>query len=412
MQGMITENSQRKLCPQVKPYEMLDRQLRGFLLRVQPSGYKSYYYSYVNNFGKRARISIGSTENISAKQARDRALLHRASLENVLEYKDSSRGTSDPALVGHTPSLEAFINTRYADWAMASLAHGQKTNALIRRNFECLFTLPLNEISIALIKQWRQQRLARNIKPSTINRDISALRALLSKALQWQLLDHHPLADLKPLKTNSTPRRRYLKQIECRRLVTALLARDDRLKHARERGNAIRRRQHRALLPSLVGQAYADRLSPMVLLSLKTGIHRQELFDLKWQDIHYSQALMEVHPHRKKTRVLPLSPTAQKVLRQWRRQNLSAQTEDFVFPSSKGGKLNNVKRSWCSLLKTANIRDFRWQDLRHDFAAKLIHQGTALATVAALCGHSSLTTTLRYLPVDNVDQRQAISLLG
>lgn len=63
------------------------------------------------------------------------------------------------------------------------------------------------------------------------------------------------------------------------------------------------------------------------------------------------------------------------------------QHDRLVFSNSKtGDSFGNVKSAWKSLLdKTkANIENFRWHDMRHHFASKLVMAGVDLNTVREL----------------------------
>lgn len=57
---------------------------------------------------------------------------------------------------------------------------------------------------------------------STINRDIAVLKAILSKAVEWDLLAHSPLAKFKPLKVDTQAKIRYLTEAEEQRLLLTL----------------------------------------------------------------------------------------------------------------------------------------------------------------------------------------------
>jgi site-specific recombinase XerD len=47
-------------------------------------------------------------------------------------------------------------------------------------------------------------------------------------------------------------------------------------------------------------------------------------------------------------------------------------------------------------LKIANIKNFRWHDLRHDTASTLARDGRTLKEIAEILGHKSLASTDRY----------------
>jgi len=70
MKRAITQTTIDTAKPKTKAYEIRDTKVSGFLVRVQPSGRKTYYCEYKRG----ARVKIGQFQTLSTKQARDQAL--------------------------------------------------------------------------------------------------------------------------------------------------------------------------------------------------------------------------------------------------------------------------------------------------------------------------------------------------
>jgi site-specific recombinase XerD len=60
----------------------------------------------------------------------------------------------------------------------------------------------------------------------------------------------------------------------------------------------------------------------------------------------------------------------------------------------------------------AEIKNFRWHDLRHTFASRLRMEGAPLEDIADLLGHKSLTMTRRYAHLGPNKLHAVVSLLG
>src|SRR5205823_1819498 len=144
-----------------------------------------------------------------------------------------------------------------------------------------------------------------------------------------------------------------------------------------------------------------------VLLSMNTGLRRGELLKLRWSSIDFAHQLLTVEGPTSKTRQtrhVPLNDEAMSVLTRWREQSGNRQR---VFEIATG-----MKTAWPHLLKRARIAGFRWHDLRHHFASRLVQRGVPLNTVRDLLGHSSIAMTLRYAHLAPDQRREAVDKLN
>lgn len=93
-----------------------------------------------------------------------------------------------------------------------------------------------------------------------------------------------------------------------------------------------------------------------------------------------------------------------RALESWREQSGD---RPRVFEISTG-----FRTAWGHILKRANIVGFRWHDLRHHFASRLVQLGVPLNTVRDLLGHSSVAMSLRYAHLAPDQRREAVAMLN
>jgi len=415
MQLKITQRNIRELKPSSKPYDVYDTKLDGFVARVQKSGTISYLLAYDALSGKSRNYTIGRDgyDGMDATTARTEAEKLKTRVKAGADPQLDRQQEKVAARNSELQTLQLYIDSRYKKHHLPRRKAASATEALrmITANFRHLLDKPLAAITTQQVEAWQLAQAAKSLSPQTTRRIRAELESLINHAVRDGWLNDNPLKKLAPIRASSSDnvKPRYLSPEENARLLAALTERDSKLRARAESGRQWRLERGYEVPASSDGNRFIDYLEPMVLLSLKTGMRRGELFSLEWSDIDDSEInLRGENTKSRKPRSIPLNKLTQSVLADWRAQTSSA---GLVFQN--GGKpFNNVKRAWASLLKSAEIKEFRWHDMRHDFASQLVIKGVPLNTVRELMGHSSIQMTLRYAHLSSTAKSDAVALLG
>ena len=143
--------------------------------------------------------------------------------------------------------------------------------------------------------------------------------------------------------------------------------------------------------------------------------YRNSILSLEWRDVDFAEEGIMVRAETSKSDkqyIVPMSDLVRDTLKLWQGQCKNTSVHSLVFPSPKTGKkMDNCNSSWDALLKKAEIENFRWHDMRHDFASQLVMKGVDLNTVRELLGHADLKMTLRYAHLAPEAKKKAVQLL-
>ncbi|HZY34715.1 MAG TPA: site-specific integrase [Rhodanobacter sp.] len=372
--------------PAPKPYELRDVLIKGLLLRVHPSGHRAW----VVEWARGRRKTLGAFSELTLEDARTVAA---SAMAEALKHGAPGLAKPKPQEI----TLQAFLSEHYGPWASTQLKWGRGVVDRLETGFSSLLERRLLELDQWLIDRWWNERLTlvsvktkRPVGKVTATREIAALRSALNKAIEWGFLETNPLARLRQRAVEARKVVRYLSADEEVRLRRALHDRDIRLVGGRASGNQWRIARGHPPLPAIDPDGFGDHLTPVVLLAMNTGLRRGELLSLHWTDIDFAACLLTVRAETAKSgrsRHLPLNSEAKDVLQRWQRQSGEG-LEIFT--------VADVKTAWGALLASADITKFRFHDLRHHFASKLVMRGVDLNSIRELLGHADLKMTLRY----------------
>jgi len=407
IKAKITTSSIKKLKPSDK--RLTDTEIRGFHARIHASG-NIHYYLYYKTHGREGNFKIGSHGQLTPSEAREIAKVKSGELARGIDIQKSRLDERQETERQRANQLGKYLVEHYKPWLEARNAKtADRIIQTIQSGFADFLKTPLSEITARKVEQWRNQKVKAQMGKATVNHYVNSLKGAMSRAVEWDLIPNHDLKKVKTLKVEST-RLRYLSPDEEDSLLSTLRERDERLKTARDQANEFRRVRNYPTQPDLREQEYSDHLEPIVLLAMNTGMRRGEIFQLKWSNIDfYSKTLTVEAGNAKsgKSRIIPLNDTAFHVLESWTPISQS----QYVFHGKDKEPLTDIKKGFLKVLEEAEIEEFRFHDLRHHFASKLVMRGVDLNTVRELLGHADIKMTLRYAHLAPEHKARAVSLL-
>ena len=358
-----------KVVSEAGSTDFYDKKLVGLLLKVLPSGRKTFYLRYKDTENCSCQRKIGNAVILNITEAQDLARRYLAQI---------SLG-QDPflhALINISPTLGSFAREDYLPYVKTYKKSWNMDEPRLRNHLLPYYgKIRMNDIEkrdvVALINE-----LAEKFKPGTINRVVILLRYMFNLAMKWEVkgVTRNPTAAIPLLKENNQ-NERFLSALDAKALLRAInYSRNKMLKH----------------------------IVPMLIL---TGARKREVLDAKWDDFDLDRGIWRI-PNTKsgKARVVPLSDTARNLI-----EKLSAnQCCDYVFANPNTCKpYASFYYSWHTARKDAGLADLRVHDLRHSFASFLVNAGRSLYEVQTLLGHSQITTTQRYAHLSTDSLRRA-----
>ncbi|HHA2374701.1 integrase family protein [Stenotrophomonas maltophilia] len=232
MANKLTIRSVELAKPAEKPYELSDGDIKGLLLRVQPSGVKSYIVTW----GRGKRRTLGKHPVMTLAAARAAAL---AALSEAIQH-------GAPVAVSR-PKADTTVADACRDYVDALEKDGRKTaSADAKRRFErCLYGDKLGKVRLKDLHQdhieaWRDRVEKGDLPPLPVKRgrppvakplarsSVNRIRTTLVAALNHAVARRKASPDVafewnavKPLKDASQRRGLYLERTQRRALLEA-----------------------------------------------------------------------------------------------------------------------------------------------------------------------------------------------
>ena len=329
----------------------------------RPKGSGVWWIRYADQYGRIHRERVGSRS---------------AAIEAYRRRKDQVKaGAFFPEQVNRRDTLFEDMAKLYLEEYSRVNKRSYKDDCIRMNRLMGAFSgKSLREITTQDVERFKA-RLAQEVAPATVNHHLKLLKALFNKAIEWGKADSNPVRKVKLFRENNA-RVRYLTGDEETALMRGIL----------------------------------EEYRPIVIMALHTGLRRGELFGLRWQDVNFATGVITI-PRSKhgEARHVPMN----QVVRETLRTLPSRLRSEYVFASKVGTALNPdnfIHRVFEPALRRAKIEDFRFHDLRHTFASRLVMAGVDLMTVKELMGHKDIRMTLRYSHLSPGHLKEAVEVLG
>ncbi len=328
--------------------------------------------------GRRIQQSTRTADKLKAQELHDRIKVEfweqkrlgvkpkRTWQEAVIRYlsEKSQKSTLD-ADKSHLRWLDPYMRGKYLDE--------------ISRDLIAEITVARQEAYEIPRKKGPPRRI--EPKPTTVNRTLEIIRAILRKARDdWEWIGSCP---------------------------NILM-----LKEPAKRVRWITRDQAEVLLGLL-----PDHQQPMMRFALETGLRRSNVTHLEWTQVDLDRRMAWVHPDQAKAEKaigVPLSNEAVIILR-----GQVGKSSIWVFPYQGKPVTQTATKAWRDAVKVAGIAPgFRWHDLRHTWASWHAQDGTPLNVLQELGGWASAEMVQRYAHLSTehlaqwVNRRTGLKIVG
>jgi integrase len=395
------------LGPGAKPYIAFDAALKGFGVRVLPTGAKSWIVEYRPGGGGRAvgkrRLKLGDVGELTPDEARRAA---RTAMSRV-------RLGGDPAAERSAARRQITFADLVAEFIRVHVEAKRKAKTAASYT-DLLRRLVVPEIGTRKVDAVTRSTLARlhlslKATPYQANRMLAVVGAMYAFAGSQHIVPEgfNPARGIQRFPESG--RERYLTGEELDRL-----------------GRALREGERIGLPwevdPAKAGAKHAPKaerrltkLSPhaaaAIRLLLFTGCRLREILRLRWQDVDMERGLLFLPDSKTGRKTVVLNAPAMAVLAELPRLGIYAIAGENAGTKDETPRAD-LKRPWAAVRKRTGLDGVRIHDLRHTHASFGAAGGLGLPVIGKLLGHKQVATTARYAHLDIDPQRRASEYIG
>ena len=353
----ITKRSVDAATPGDREFFIWDEELKGFGLRVYPSGRKMYLAQFRVG-GRLRRVNIGLHGALTPDGARTEAMKH---LSTVRLGGDPA---AERARRKASPTMKEF-GQRFLDEHVASHCKST-TQAEYKRSVELFINAKIGAHRISDVTRADVVELHQSMKatPYQANRTLGVLSVMFTVAHTWGVRTDGLNPCWKVKRYKEEKRERYLTDEELARLGKVLRESDSE--------------------PEAVN---------CIQLLLLTGCRLSEIQKLKWEHVDLDSGVLRLPDSKTGAKLVAIGKAVVDLFKSIRK----VEGNPYIITGQlEGQHLSDMQRPWRRLRKRAGLNDLRLHDLRHSFASDALQLGMDLPMIGKLLGHTQVQTTARY----------------
>lgn len=295
---------------------------------------------YINWFdGRPRRVSTATTDEVEANRQ----------LAGIITEWNTQKRAPENFLLSH--AIEHYLDAR-GD----KISDQKKAKTRCERFIREFGDVPVSQLTVQHSRAYARKREKEGLKPASINRELSVLRAVLNLARKEGLCKDIPHIEMLP---KPPPRDRWLSEEEIKRLL---------------------------------GACKSHHVRVFVMIALHTAARHGAIIDLLWSQVDLENRRIDFNPpgraqNTKRRAVVPINEPLHRILSEAREL---ASTPYVIEYNGKHVTTVNLQKQ----RDRAGLESFSPHVLRHTAATHMAKRGVPMELIAQMLGHTDLNMTM------------------